>query len=210
VGASLVIMLISQCTRIVQHGSKNSGKNTRLITGPNIFDNEENSEEKSLIELSTINNENVTIKIIPRENNYVDAGGAAVHPIKRNSNNNNEFNNAYEIYNEENENSALILNQNFASDSRKPDISNSDTAIFYSCSNRQCGSKCYSMHLLNSSYNCILFGIVFALIGVISFAGQRRDNYWILHSVWHVGALGSTYFLISGFRQSIFYTPRTM
>lgn len=48
------------------------------------------------------------------------------------------------------------------------------------------------------AFTYIFIGVVLAIIGFSSFAFESRTNYWIVHSIWHFTAFGSTYFLIKG------------
>ena len=43
-----------------------------------------------------------------------------------------------------------------------------------------------------------IIGGIFALLGLAAFLTQRRDNYYLAHSVWHVTVMASTYFFAAG------------
>ena len=54
-----------------------------------------------------------------------------------------------------------------------------------------------------SSALCLCVGVTVGALAVVCFASQNRTNYWIMHSLWHVFALGSSSFLLQSYKASL-------
>jgi hypothetical protein len=120
------------------------------------------------------------------------------------SDNNNDFNN-----NVSNRNS--IKNKNKNNDNfhnlftSNPMITENDDLNLNSKENKR--SKKMTFYEIYCSLWLTIVGILSAVLGIVFFATQTRENYWILHSCWHTFVMFSSYLLIRG-RNTFIVTVR--